>query len=94
MNKDPEHTTDDDYGIKPIVKQYTVESNALTKEINEHLDKTLTPYLMDMEDIRRGAFTEIRCYLLKALIDTRGNNDQLRARINDIAKCLEDVYKK
>ena len=93
MNKDPEHTTDD-YGIKPIVKQYTVESNALTKEINEHLDKTLTPYLMNMETIRQGAFVEIRCYLLKALIDTRGDNDQLRDRINDIVKGLEDVYKK
>ena len=54
MNKDPEHTIGDDYGIKSIVKQYTVESNALTREINEHLDKTLTPYLMSMETIRQG----------------------------------------
>lgn len=75
----------DEYGIKDILIRFGAES-ALS-EINEQLDKVCGNYMMDREQCRKAAFTEIKCQLLQAIITTE-DNDQLKEEIEKVVEVI------
>ncbi len=75
----------DEYGIKEILIKHDAES-ALS-EINEQMDKVCGSYMMDRDECRKAAFTEMKCHLLQAIIRTE-DNDQLKQEIEKITKAI------
>lgn len=78
---------DDEYGIKPILSHFNADDEEIVKALSEHLDKKLTVYLEDHDGIRKSAFTEMSCYLHKALLDAK-DYGQLKDRIMEIIKAI------
>ena len=72
---------EDEYGIKDILLKYGAEG--ALNDITSQLDMVCGSYLRDREHFRKEAFTEIKCYLLQALISTESNN-QLKQEIENI----------
>ena len=76
---------EDEYGIKQILIDNGV--GGILPELNKQLDKVCGDYMMDREQCRKAAFTEIKCHLLQAIIKTEGN-DQLQVEIEKIVDAI------
>ena len=81
----------DEYGIIEILRKHNAES-ALS-EITAVFDKFCEAYLSSREDIRNGAFTEVNCYLLNAIIESEDDNPTLRQKIESIIDGLDKKQK-
>jgi hypothetical protein len=79
----------DEYGIKAILDNSGVDSDKVLHLITAQIDKVCGNYLMSAAEIRQSAFTEMKCYLLQAMIDTR-NDGKLKDRIQKIVQEISD----
>lgn len=77
----------DEYGIREILNSNNVDVNIVLPLINDQLNKVCGNYMMDSETIRKAAFTEIKCFLLQALIKTE-DNDELKIEINKLVDSM------
>jgi len=75
----------DEYGIKGILIKHDAES--ALHEINEQMDKVCGSYMMNREECRKAAFTEMKCHLLRAIIKTE-DNDHLKKEIEKITEAI------
>lgn len=72
----------DEYQISKILKIHNIENASLLKDIDDHLNKTLTIYLMGESQQRDAVHKEWLCFLMTAIIDTRdGSKSDLADRI-------------
>ena len=70
---------EDEYGMMPILKKHNAEG--ALKELSELFDMFCSRYMANEEQVRDSAFTEVKCFLLKALIDSRRDDEKLFAII-------------
>lgn len=77
----------DEYGLGVILAQHGVNSDNLLPLLNEQLDKVCGNYMVKSDKIKQAAFTEIKCFLLKAIIDSE-DDSKLKSRINKIIESL------
>ena len=78
----------DEYGIADILKSHNAES--AINEITASFDKFCEVYMSSHDDIRKDAFTEVSCYLKKAIIDCRNDDSALKQRIKSIIEDLDE----
>lgn len=78
----------DEYGIIEILKKHNAE-DALN-EVTAVFDKFCESYMGSREEIRKGAFTEVNCYLMQAIIDCEGDDSALRQRVELITEGLDE----
>ncbi len=76
---------EDEYGLGEILKEHGMYSVPVVSALNEHLDKVIGIYITDMDGHKQSMATEISCFLLCALNETRGAED-LAARIKKLAE--------
>lgn len=80
----------DEYGIIEILKKHNAES--ALNEITAVFDRFCESYMGSREDIRKGAFTEVNCYLMTSLIEGRKDAELLRAKITDLVDSYNNLY--
>ena len=81
----------DEYGIIEILKKHNAES--ALNEITAVFDRFCESYMGSREDIRKGAFTEVNCYLMTSLIEGRKDAELLRAKITDLVDSYNNLYR-
>lgn len=82
----------DEYGIIEILKKHNAES--ALNEITAVFDRFCESYMDSREEIRKGAFTEVNCYLMTSLIEGRNDAKLLRSKITDLVDAYSDLYVK
>lgn len=80
----------DEYGIIEILKKHNAES--ALNEITVVFDRFCEPYMGSREDIRKGAFTEINCYLMVALYESHDDTSLLRSKVEGLVNSCNDLY--
>ena len=90
MSNENTELTVDEYGIIEILKKHNAES--ALNEITAAFDKFCESYMDSREEIRKGAFTEVNCYLMTSLIDGRKDSELLRSKIKDLVNSYNDLY--
>lgn len=80
----------DEYGIIEILKKHNAES--ALNDITAVFDRFYESYMGSRESIRKGAFTEVNCYLMTSLIEGRKDAELLRAKITDLVDSYNNLY--
>ena len=80
----------DEYGIIEILKKHNAEG--ALNEIAAVFDKFCESYLSSREKIRKGAFTEVNCYLMTALYESHEDAGLLRSKIEGLVDSYNDLY--
>mgnify|MGYP005989304623 CR=1 FL=1 len=80
----------DEYGIIEILKKHNAEG--ALNEIAAVFDGFCESYMGSREEIRKGAFTEVNCYLMTSLIEGRKDAEVLRSKIKDLVNSYNDLY--
>lgn len=82
----------DEYGIIEILKKHNAES--ALNEITAVFDRFCESYMDSREDIRKGAFTEVNCYLITALIEGEKDPNILESKITELVDAYNNLYAK
>ena len=80
----------DEYGIIEILKKHNAES--ALNEITAVFDRFRESYMDSREEIRKGAFTEVNCYLMNSLIEGRKDPDILKSKITELVDSYNNLY--
>lgn len=78
----------DEYGILDILKRHNAEG--ALNEVTAAFDRFCETYMGNHDEIRKDAFTEVNCYLMKAVIDCRNDDSALRQRVKSIIEVLDE----
>lgn len=78
----------DEYDILDILKRHNAEG--ALNEIAAAFDRFCETYMGSHDEIRKDAFTEVNCYLMKAVIDCRNDDSALRQKIKSIIEGLDE----
>ena len=79
---------EDEYGMLPILKRHNADS--ALKELSELFDMFCNRYMDNRKEARDSAFTEVRCFLMKALIDSGRDSEKLTEIIEGYLKSMEN----
>ncbi|TMO16743.1 hypothetical protein CWB59_12555 [Pseudoalteromonas sp. S326] len=80
----------DEYGIIEILKKHNAES--AFNEITAVFDRFCESYMGSREKIRKGAFTEVNCYLMTALYESHDDTSLLRSKVEELVNSYNDLY--
>ncbi|MGK0207611.1 MAG: hypothetical protein ACI8ZA_001607 [Gammaproteobacteria bacterium] len=80
----------DEYGIIGILKKHNAES--ALNEITAVFDRFCESYMGSREEIRKGAFTEVNCYLMTALIEGEGDPNIIESKITELVDAYNNLY--
>lgn len=78
----------DEYGIAPILTEYNA-MQALPR-ISAKFDTFCRAYMQTRKSAREAAYVEMNCALMSAVIDSNGDGDALKVRINELIKAYNE----
>lgn len=78
----------DEYGIAPMLTEYNA-MQALPR-ISAKFDAFCRAYMQTRKSAREAAYVEMNCALMSAVIDSEGDGDVLKVKIDELIKAYKE----
>lgn len=83
-NKTKQPEVDDEYNIGPILQEYNA-IQALSR-VSAKFDSFCRAYMQTRKSAKKAAYVEMNCALMSIAIECRGDNDKLKAEIDELIR--------